>query len=268
MNRWMMVWLWLMGVGILQGEVRVDVQKDPLVITLRGSYQGFQHFALAQPPRFVVDLMGATLTSRKEIPVGVHGVVRVRVAQHRVEPRPVVRVVLDLEGGQAFRVEEAEGVVRIVPAQAPLREGAVAARAVPGAPKPTPEASSRGASTPSASDTVDTLAQIEQEILALRNPPPVRIVRLGRDPFEPPDVEGDSLLVPQQAVLVGVVENDAGERFALLTDGERNFILREGDRVVQGRVARVGKDFVVFAIYEYWIARTYRVKLSREEDRK
>lgn len=255
MSRWIALMLATVGGGYAQ--VRVDVQTQPLQVTIQGSFEGYRHFALARPARFVVDLMGATVKTAQEIPVGVGGVVRVRVAQHQRTPQPMVRVVLDLESTKAFTVQEIQGGgIQILPATgSPQTSPAVT----------TPKASS--SSSPKM-EPVDTLQKISKEIMSLRNPPPIHITRLGRDPFSPPDLSKDSLLIPQKARLIGVVENSAGERFALLTDGERNFILREGDRVVQGRVARIGKDFVVFGIYEYGISRTYRVQLSRDEQRK
>lgn len=241
---------WLIP-ALLFGQIRVEVQKAPFQVTLQGAFQGFQQFALAQPPRFVVDLVGARYPGMDEIPVGVQGVARVRIAQHAVEPRPVVRVVLDLERPVPFEVHElGPGKLAVVPASAP---------APPASPAPPAQPQVQAPSSPQDSDTLET------RILKLKNPPPVQIVRLGRDPFEPPNPSEDTLLVPQRAKLLGIVTNDAGERFALLTDGEQNYVLREGDRVAQGRLSRIGEDYVIFSVYEYGVARAYRVKLSAEE---
>jgi len=229
---------------ILFAQVRIEVQKTPFQITLQGTFQGFQQFALAQPSRFVVDLVGARYPGMDEIPVGVEGVARVRIAQHAVEPTPVVRVVLDLDRPVRFSVTEAgQGRLIITPA---------------------------GAAKPSVADGQPGLTtrgedSLEAEISRLKNPPSVEVVRLERDPFEPPNPAGDTLLVPQRAKLLGIVKNDMGERFALLTDGEQNFILREGDPVAQGRLSKIGEDYVIFAIYEYGVARAYRVKLAEKE---
>ncbi len=236
---------------LLFAQVKIEVQKTPFQVTLQGTFRGFQQFALAQPPRFVVDLVGARYPGMDEIPVGVQGVVRVRIAQHAVEPTPVVRVVLDLEQPARFAVAEAgEGTLVITPSRTPTG---------PPAPKPSVTQTRPASSPESVRDSV------EAEILKLKSPPPVRVVRLKRDPFEPPNPAEDTLLVPQRAQLLGIVMNDAGERFALLTDGEQHYVLREGDRVAQGRLSRIGEDYVVFAIYEYGVARAYRVKLAEKE---
>ena len=35
---------------LLPAQVKVEVQKTPFQVTLQGTFQGFQQFALAQPP--------------------------------------------------------------------------------------------------------------------------------------------------------------------------------------------------------------------------
>lgn len=238
--------------AFLSGEIRVEVQKSPFQVTLQGEFQGYEQFSLSLPSRFVVDLVGARYSGMDEIPVGVQGVVRVRIAQHAVQPRPVVRVVLDLEKPARFEVRESgQGQLVILPATAQA---------------PAPVAPAQPAATPTR-ETGSPQDTLEARILKLKNPPPVQVVRLGRDPFEPPDPSEDTLLVPQRAILLGIVKNDAGEKFALLTDGEQNYVLREGDPVAQGRLARIGEDFVVFSIYEYGVARAYRVKLSARKEK-
>lgn len=59
----------------------------------------YSTFTLEDPARLVIDLEGVTNSAdRSSLSVGAHGVRRVRIAQFRVAPQPVARVVFDLDG--------------------------------------------------------------------------------------------------------------------------------------------------------------------------
>jgi hypothetical protein len=71
-------------------------------------------FVLGDPPRLVVDFENAaTDLGQVSIPTGGALVARVRSAQLRTAPTPVVRVVLDLLRPVAYRVEPHAGGVTI-----------------------------------------------------------------------------------------------------------------------------------------------------------
>jgi type IV pilus assembly protein PilQ len=66
----------------------------------------YSTFALADPSRFVIDLPGVINRSQRgTVPVTGGVVQRVRVAQFRQAPRPVARVVFDLQQGVVPRIE-------------------------------------------------------------------------------------------------------------------------------------------------------------------
>lgn len=78
--------------------VRVQTVGGALVATLAGNGSfAYETFALANPPRYVVDLPGVLLaTPRKSQDVGHAAVSRVRVSQFKGGSEPVTRVVFDL----------------------------------------------------------------------------------------------------------------------------------------------------------------------------
>jgi hypothetical protein len=94
-------------------EVQVAVEADgPLAP---------RAFVLADPLRLVVDFENAaTDLGQVSIPTGGGLVARVRSAQLRMEPTPVVRVVLDLLRPVSYRVEPHAGgaTIRVGPGAA------------------------------------------------------------------------------------------------------------------------------------------------------
>jgi type IV pilus assembly protein PilQ len=104
------------GRGTGDGEVRsVSVRpaagKVAIVIDLRGAVE-VQDFTLANPARLVLDLTGAKLSGPTVLYDGLNrgGVKNVRYAQFRPD---VVRVVIDLDAAKDYKVERAEGEVRV-----------------------------------------------------------------------------------------------------------------------------------------------------------
>lgn len=102
-------------------------------------------FALDAPPRVVLDLPGVVnRVARRVHPVGAAGVQRVRVAQFATAPKPVVRVVVDLDSAQPYAFDPTShgGVLRVggAPANAPPVVAGTPARvaAVPAAEPPIP----------------------------------------------------------------------------------------------------------------------------------
>ena len=92
---------------------------DGVVVELRGD--GVLHgqpFTLENPHRVVVDLNGVVNHERRHLfAVNAGDVSQVRVAQHRVTPEPVTRVVVDLTGPASFEFNEtATGAVLAVAA--------------------------------------------------------------------------------------------------------------------------------------------------------
>jgi type IV pilus assembly protein PilQ len=94
------------GVSVLPGAGRVEV-----VIDLQGAVL-VRDFTLTNPARLVVDLEGARLSAPATLYDGQNrgGIRNVRYAQFRPD---VVRVVIDLDVMTDYRVERAEGTVRV-----------------------------------------------------------------------------------------------------------------------------------------------------------
>jgi hypothetical protein len=88
------------------GELRVTIEADAPLEP--------RAFSMADPPRLVVDFAGAaTDLGRVSIPTGGGLVARVRSAQFRAVPTPIVRVVLDLLRPLPYRIEPHAGGVTI-----------------------------------------------------------------------------------------------------------------------------------------------------------
>jgi type IV pilus secretin PilQ/predicted competence protein len=93
--------------NLLDVRVQPDVDNGPTVILDADGTVEFESFVLDGPDRLVIDLPG--VVSRLDSPrfaVDNGGVVRVRAAQHRLEPTPVTRVVFDLDGPRPYQIDQ------------------------------------------------------------------------------------------------------------------------------------------------------------------
>lgn len=88
--------------SLLQG-VELDALAGGAAVTLRGDGQfRYRSFELEDLDRFVVDLLGVAATPPSfAVPSEGGPVARVRAAQHRSEPEPITRVVVDLRSPSA-----------------------------------------------------------------------------------------------------------------------------------------------------------------------
>ncbi|MES1241608.1 MAG: type IV pilus secretin PilQ [Acidobacteriota bacterium] len=85
--------------------IEVLASGDDSVIRIQGDGEfPYSTFALGQPDRFVIDLEGV-VSARNSVPVEGAIVERVRVAQFKPAPRPVLRVVFDLRRGSVPVIE-------------------------------------------------------------------------------------------------------------------------------------------------------------------
>ena len=93
--------------NLLDVRVQPDTENGPTVILDADGEVVFESFVLDGPDRLVIDLPG--VVSRLDSPrlaVDNGGVVRVRAAQHRLEPTPVTRVVFDLDGPRPYQIDQ------------------------------------------------------------------------------------------------------------------------------------------------------------------
>lgn len=126
-------------------EVGVVAEVGPEGVTVHLQGQGpltGKVFTLDNPPRVAVDVPGILSgKARRVFPVGAHGIQRVRVAQFTVQPEPIVRVAVDLDGpvpytltsvenGAVLRLGGSEPVVTVAESagRAPLPEPVVPVR--------------------------------------------------------------------------------------------------------------------------------------------
>jgi hypothetical protein len=107
-----------------QGGAEIMVAAPPAV--------EIRHFRLAGPSRIVVDLAGSALAVAGGYDGLARGPVRnVRLSQYR---RDTVRLVIDLDSARSYRVDRAQGLVRVVvtaPAAAFPRWGIASGAAAP-----------------------------------------------------------------------------------------------------------------------------------------
>jgi len=95
---------------------------------------------LSNPDRLVLDLPGTvSRLVTPQVTVGAGGVQRVRAGQYRTKPEPVTRVVFDLDGPVAHRIEKREGGLIVAFGGAPA-DAAPATDAPPAQAKPTDDA--------------------------------------------------------------------------------------------------------------------------------
>ena len=92
-----------------------DTSGVSVLLAGGGPFAG-KTFTLANPPRVVLDLPGVVNdVSRRVHPVDAAGVQRVRVAQFATAPKPIVRVVVDLDQAMPYSYEATTqgGVLRV-----------------------------------------------------------------------------------------------------------------------------------------------------------
>jgi type IV pilus assembly protein PilQ len=98
-------------------NVRVDSDSEgrPVVTLEADGWIEFESFVLDGPDRLVLDLEGTVnRLDRSQVPIGEAGVVKVRAAQHDLIPRPVTRVVFDLEEPLPYLIERESGSLMVV----------------------------------------------------------------------------------------------------------------------------------------------------------
>jgi len=123
-------------------QVRAALKGEDTVIEFAGD-GGFQvnDFFLANPNRLVFDLDGVTNGfAKKTIEVGHNGIGRVRISQFQMTPKPICRIVLDLEQPLPYRIETGNRGTRLVlssrataPSQGVVAEKSAPAPAAPAA---------------------------------------------------------------------------------------------------------------------------------------
>lgn len=90
-------------------DVRVssDAEGRPIVTLDSDGKLEFESFVLDGPDRLVLDLPGViNRLDGQRFPVDHSGVLRVRAAQHSLDPKPVTRVVFDMQAPQPYSIDQ------------------------------------------------------------------------------------------------------------------------------------------------------------------
>ena len=125
---------------IAMGPIRVtgvEIQqatRNSAIIRIRADQPvaSYKTFLLSGPPRLVIDIQGALMAesmSRKA--AGKGAIKRIRASQYLLEPRPVVRVVLDLTSTLPYQVAGMPETFRILIGEAVAKAGKVQAAQPP-----------------------------------------------------------------------------------------------------------------------------------------
>ncbi len=225
-------------------DVEPTVAGDGVVIRLRGDGPfDATTFTLSGPPRVVVDLKGVVNRVKRYVhPLHAAGASRVRVAQHRVDPQPVTRLVVDLDAARdfTFRATPDGGELVVGDVHAPAAAGALPPgiiemhRSEPEtrpAPTGTTPDGARAASIEIGSPTAVTSSEQETVPAPVAQEPPARPAPAPAEP-EPPAPRRDdpwtadpSQLVEQAAAAQVLSEVPAQATFEAkeLASQERQF---------------------------------------------
>ena len=183
-------------------------------------------FLKNQTPRMlVVDLLDATYRlPKRRYPVReAGGVLAIRGSQFQVRPRRIARIVVDLTDSLPYTVNRKGDTLVLA-----LRTARGAAR------------------------SIETFTTFTAKSL--------------RDPFTPwfeEETGGDTLFNPLRGELVGIIESDNGQRYALLQEPNKpGFILKKGDPVLNGVVLAVTSRSVVFYVRDKGIPRRIVLELK------
>ncbi len=232
----------------------VKDSPDGLIIELEFSagVPQFKHFTLSNPPRIVIDLVDVTYNlSEKLIVVGKGGVERIRGAQFQKTPVYIARVVLDVDGFRRYQISEEDGKLKVL-------IGAIGQDAYS-------KSEGEGVNTAISSKTRTSEKQSEPKLEVGERY--FYSSRGKKDPFQPEtEIGEEELLNVSEAKLLGVIKSEEGN-VALLQDRRGvGYVLKEGDRVRNGRVVRIESDRVIFATVDFGFTR--RIELKLEEEKK
>lgn len=225
----------------------------------------YEHFLTkTTPQRIVVDFKG-TINNWSQKRFGnlpLRSIDSVRTSQYQIKPEYVARVVLDINRPIEYMSEELARGVRIkIPAVAD-EQAFISWNAQP-------QVRSSG------QEKIVEKPIKKKSGVKIESFPKRKLVEYkplnNRDPFKPLIGTGGVQLVAgklpavENLTLVGILEEESGNR-ALFEDSEGNgYILKPLDPVNNGYLVSVKKDKVIFQITEYGWTRTVALNLQIEE---
>ncbi|HOK23127.1 MAG TPA: AMIN domain-containing protein [Candidatus Hydrothermia bacterium] len=246
-----------MGVVEAQNTLRAYSIKETsegtaIEFGFTGGMPEYRHFTLSNPPRIVIDLMNVIYgLDEKLIMVGKGGIERVRGSQFQRDPELIARIVLDVDGFRNYSIRQTDGKLTIL-------VGGISGesyRSETEEPTGTRSAPSKASEKPK--ESTYKLDVGEKYFYSSRG---------KKDPFEPEVIEGEEeLLNVSEAKLLGIIRSEEGN-VALLQDRRGvGYVLKEGDKVRNGRVVRIESDRVVFATVDFGFTRRIELKLEEKE---
>lgn len=298
----------LIYVTVVEAEVinNIEVKADSLktkIIILSGSLN-YKNITLNNPERVVIDIQNALSKLTPKIEINNHPVISIRSSQYKISPLPVTRIVIDLAQPVDYSINKVEKGIElnftksssmqsttepVVPVEAETSDELVVSETTDNSENPIvseketqvesevsePETSyidsllADSISTPKESISQST---IRKDTTVPLKEPFFYNSRGKRDPFRPwlgiESGSSDSLLDISTSVIVGIMWSPK-ERYALAQDNTgKGYVLCEGDKVWNGKVERIEKDNVIFALHGFGGIKRITLKLLPKEERK
>lgn len=237
----------------------------------------YEHFLTrSAPERIVIDFEGTinNWSQKRFVDLPLRSIASVRTSQFQIKPEYMTRVVLDVNRPVNYTADEITAGVRIkFPAVASeqafipwdAKHKVHSADQVRPVEKPVKKESA-------VKKTVATKKRTSVKIEAFPRRKLVKYKPGGqRDPFKPLIGTGGVQLITgklpaiENLKLVGIIEEESGNR-ALFEDSEGNgYILKPLDRVSNGYLVSVKKNKAIFQITEYGWTRTVALNLQIDE---
>ncbi|MCP4583207.1 MAG: AMIN domain-containing protein [candidate division Zixibacteria bacterium] len=272
--------LLLYGIGLANIElnnIAITQQADSVYIEISTSKPcTFDHFMIKEAPeKIVVDLNGTinNWPKKKFLGLPLKSIERIRTSQFQVTPDLITRVVLDINRPIGYRAETTPmGLKIIIPATA--GEQAFQPWTAKQALKTViPQQAQKRSAPPKIKK--DKPARKAKPRVNIDSFPKRKVVKYKagtqRDPFKALAGQGGTNLasgeVPaiENLILVGVFDDETGDK-ALFEDAEGNgFILKPNDRVKNGYLVSIRKDKAIFQVTEYGWTRTVALVLRVPE---
>ncbi len=261
-------------------DIQIEKNQEGILVSIFSQGEVcYQIGEMENPPRVIVDFEDAKhdLPHLNYFQLPPCGIKSIRTSQFKLDPKRV-RVVLDLEKMIPYKVaEDKENFRLLLPGANEFRfKTWLASQAKPTKKKVVAREKTEGKPIiKKRLKPVKPIVPPEPQTAKLPSFTPRRAVHYSsggrRDPFESlwgvSELQFGSVPLPnvENLNLVGILEDSTGFR-ALLEDlSGYGYILRKGDKVKGGYVARVTKEKIVFQVVEYGWTRTVVLKMRREK---
>ncbi|MFA5033227.1 MAG: AMIN domain-containing protein [bacterium] len=264
--------------GATVDKVKFQDDASEARITIFTDAYNYKTISFHNPERIVIDFENATckLRAKEEFNLVNFPLVSIRASQYKPLPTPVTRVVIDLSRPIEYLTTYEENRLEIKFAKNPSASTpTVSTPNTPGEkavniPSEVPINTVENELKDSTSVVNETDTIVMQDTTAPKKETFCYNSRGKRDPFRPwLGVEGhsDSLLDVSVATIVGIMWSP-NSRYALAQDPNgKGYILSEGDRVWNGKVEKIEKDNVAFALHGFGGIKRITLKLLPKEER-